>query len=90
MNLISGIIALIVSLLTGKQTLQDGVNTPTGAAGALNTGMLYTAIVGFGVWLIGPGRDFEITLRGWEIWAVVFLAAILGAKFLTLKPPGAS
>lgn len=88
MNILSGIIALIVSLLTGKQATQDGA-TPTGTAGAINTGMFYTAIVGFVVWLIGPGRDFEITLRGWEIWAVVFLAAILGAKFLTLKPPGA-
>ncbi len=81
------IIALILGLLTG------GASQPspgaTGAAGAGNSVLFYTGMIGFVTWLVSPaGRTFEITLHGWEIWAVVLGSAIAGQYLLHLKPPG--
>lgn len=76
---------LIIGLLTGRPAQEGGA---TGAAAAGNSLAFYGALAGFGAWLIGPGRDIEITLRGWEIWAVLLVGAILGALFLHIKPPG--
>lgn len=84
--MIQKIIALVLGLLTGGVT-QQGTGA-TAAAGAGNSVLFYTGMIGFGTWLISPaGRNFEITLRGWEIWSVVLAAAIAGAIFLHIQPP---
>lgn len=84
-KIIAALIGLLASLVTGKPVAEGGA---TGAGGALNSGLFYTGVVGFGAWLISPaGRNFEITFHGWEIWAVVLASAIAGAWLLHLQPP---
>jgi hypothetical protein len=84
--MLAKIISLILGLLTGGATQQGGTGA-TAAAGAFNSVAFYGAAAGFVAWLVGPGRDFTITLRGWEIWAVVLAAAFAGAMFLHIQPP---
>lgn len=84
MPLIQKILSLLIGLITMRPAQEGGA---TGAAGTTNSIAFYGALAGFGAWLIGPGRDLEITLRGWEIWAVLLVGAILGALFLHIKPP---
>ncbi len=84
-TILKNIFALIVGLVSARPAQEGGA---TGAAGAFNSVAFYGALAGFGAWLIGPGREFSITLHGWEIWAVVLAAAVAGAMFLHIRPPG--
>lgn len=85
--MIQKILALVIGLLTGGRSADN--TGPSNAAGAGNSVLFYTGMIGFATWLISPaGRTFEITLRGWEIWSVVLAAAIIGSIFLHTKPPG--
>lgn len=83
--MLAKILSLVIGLLTGRPAQEGGA---TGAAGAFNSVAFYGAAIGFVTWIVGPGRDFTITLKGWEIWSVVLASAIVGAMFLNLKPPG--
>ena len=86
--MIQKILSLIIGLFTGGLS-QPGQTPAAAGASAGNSVLFYTGIIGFGTWLISPaGRNFEITLRGWEIWAVVLAAAVVGSMFLHTKPPG--
>jgi len=83
--MIQKLIALLIGLFLPNRAAQEG--GATGAAGTVNSLAFYGAGIGFVTWLVGPGRDFEIVLRGWEIWAVVAVAAIAGGIFLRIEPP---
>lgn len=85
MPILQKLFFLIVGLFTARPTQEGGA---TGAAGAVNSLAFYSAIVAGLAWVFGPGREWQITFNALELSAVGLAAAILGALFLHLRPPG--
>ena len=77
-------IGSIFSLLIGSFLKGDGA---TKAAGAFNGLALYGSIAGGALWLLGPGREWSITLNGLELSGVCLGAALLLEFVRRLPPP---
>lgn len=86
--MLAKIFFLVLGLLTGKP-IGAADNGASAAAGAFNSVAFYSAALGGLAWVFGPGREWHITFNALELSAVGLAAAILGALFLHLKPPGA-
>lgn len=85
--MIQKILALIIGLLTGGVSQQN--TAPGAVAAGSNSILFYTGVIGFVTWLVSPaGRNFDITLHGWEIWAVVLASGVAGALLHNMKSPG--
>lgn len=87
MAILQKILFLVIGLMTGKPIGQAD-NGASAAAGAFNSLAFYSAAIGGVAWVFGPGREWHVTFNALELSAVGLAAAILGALFLHLKPPG--
>lgn len=56
-------------------------------AGTLNGLTLLGAVSGAVVWLLGPGREWSITLNALELSGVVGVASLLLEYFRRMPPP---
>lgn len=78
-------IGAILTTLLGK-FLGGGASK---AGGALSGVALMGSVAGAVVWLLGPGREWSITLNALELSGVGLGAALLLEWFRRLPPPGA-
>lgn len=77
----------LFSLLFGF--MRSGATPPTRAADAGAGLMVWSAIGGAVLWVVGPGRDWHITLNALELSAVLMAGGIVAFILLRMKPPDA-
>lgn len=84
---------LLAKIFTGLIALLRVIPMPQGDAGNKSAGALgglgaLGAIGGMGMWLLGPGREWHITLNAMELGFVALVVSMLIEWARNLPPPG--
>lgn len=85
---------LFAKIFTGILALLRVVPMPQGETGNKTAGALggigtLGALAGAGLWLLGPGREWTITLNAMELGFVSLVVSMLLEWARNLPPPGA-
>ena len=79
-------IGKILSLLFGAFSKGEGATKAAGIGGGL---AFYSALIGAGLYLLGPGRDLSFgPFNLLEVCAVLLVGVVAGLVLLRLPPPG--
>lgn len=80
------IIGPVLSFLFGQFAKGEGATKAAGLGGGL---AFYSALVGAGLYLLGPGRDLSFgPFNLLEVCAVLLVGVVAGLLLLRLPPPG--